>query len=88
MSQPKQYGIIVVGATKEGKTTLVCTMAGMGLKAYRNEHGKIHVKKKDEDQQFCEPIIGCTIKSQTSVPFQQLVNDNTSLWDCPGFSDS
>lgn len=49
MSQPKQYGIIVVGATKEGKTTLVCTMAGLVLQAYRNEHGKIHVKKIAED---------------------------------------
>ena len=83
MSVPQKYGIIVVGASKEAKTTLVCFLAGMPLVVFKDKFGKISVDKTD-DQKYNEPVIGCTIKSQTSIPYQLIISDEKSLWDSPG----
>ena len=67
MSAPKKYGIIVVGASKEAKTTLVCFLAGKPLVVFKNEFGEVRINKVEDQEQ--EPVIGVSKKSQTSVPF-------------------
>ena len=44
---PKNNGIILVGATKEGKSTLICYMKGMKLVVFKNNFGEVRIKKEE-----------------------------------------
>ena len=49
MSTPKKFGYIVVGASKEAKTTLVCFLAGKPLIVFKDAlTGKVSINKVND----------------------------------------
>ena len=73
-----------MGATKEGKSTLICFMKGMKLEVFKNKYGEVRIRKQELSLEMQEPIIGPNITSQTSVPHEEPISEEESLWDTAG----
>jgi hypothetical protein len=58
ISNPREEAIIVVGGTRESKTTLVRLMTGLNIEVYvKKDTGQIALKEPDNDANV-EPQIG------------------------------
>ena len=85
---PKEESYIVVGGTKEGKSTLAKLLAGHNLVVFKKEDtGEIAIKAPDEEENYF-PLIGHdNLQSETKIPYQVVLSEKRSIWDPPGFSD-
>ena len=84
ISQPKEEACIVVGGTREGKSTLVKLFAGHNLVVFRKDTGEIAIKAPDNDANQL-PLIGHdNLQSETKIPYQVVLSEKASIWDPPG----
>ena len=69
ISSPKDEAYIVVGGTREGKSTLVKLFAGHNLEVFKKQDGEIAIKAPENDEnQF--PMIGHdNLQSETKIPY-------------------
>lgn len=80
-----QSGILLLGNTGSGKSTLVHLLSGCQLQAkFDNEVGELVI---DALQPIQDVIISHNKLSETRIPSKRVIGDIV-IWDCPGFSDT
>ena len=57
ISEPKEEGVIFVGNSKEGKSTLICYLAGVPMVLIKNG-AFVNIDKLDVEERKKEPVIG------------------------------
>ena len=80
-----QQGIILLGNTGAGKTTLAHLLSGQRLQAIYDD--QLDEYLVDAIQPTNQLTIGHQMASETTIPNKLLVGD-TVIWDCPGFNDT
>lgn len=77
-------GILFIGATSSGKTTLLCLLAQKRLKGFTNNTGRKCIDLVDQN----EPMkIGHYYTSCTTIP-NSWRDRSVTYYDCPGFEDN
>jgi hypothetical protein len=86
LQEHSNKGLLLLGHTKAGKSTLAHLLSGRKLQAITDgETGELIV---DAMQPLADIVIGHnTAASETKIPNKCLVN-GTVIWDCPGFKDT
>ncbi|WP_375318672.1 hypothetical protein [Candidatus Tisiphia endosymbiont of Oplodontha viridula] len=78
-------GILLLGNTGAGKSTLAHLLSGKKLKAIMdNETDELVI---DAMQPLADIVIGHKMSSETRIPNKCFAKDLT-IWDCPGFNDT
>ncbi|WP_425362793.1 hypothetical protein [Candidatus Tisiphia endosymbiont of Hybos culiciformis] len=80
-----EKGVLVVGDTGSGKSTLTHALAGRKLQAIFDDEIKEFVI--DAMQPLADIVIGHKMASETKIP-NKCVAKGTTIWDCPGFNDT
>ncbi|WP_375332840.1 MULTISPECIES: hypothetical protein [unclassified Candidatus Tisiphia] len=80
-------GILLLGNTGAGKTTLAHVFSGRELQAiFDDETNEMVIEAK---QPFNDIVIGHKMASETKIPNKCFAKDkNLIIWDCPGFNDT
>ncbi|WP_417905067.1 hypothetical protein [Candidatus Tisiphia endosymbiont of Micropterix aruncella] len=80
-------GILLVGNTGAGKSTLAHLLGGKDLKAIRDINGgKLLIDAVHPSKDI---IIGHKLASETKIPNKCLdLTKGITIWDCPGFNDT
>ncbi|MDD9334877.1 MAG: hypothetical protein PV347_02365 [Rickettsiaceae bacterium] len=78
-------GILLLGDTGAGKSTLAHVFTGRKLQAIKN--GVTNEMVIDAMQPLDDIVIGHKLASETKIPNKCLFKDLT-IWDCPGFNDT
>jgi tetratricopeptide (TPR) repeat protein len=78
-------GILLLGNTSAGKSTLAHLLSGRKLQGIKDEEtGDMII---DALQPLKDIVIGHKMASETKIPNKCLAN-GTVIWDCPGFNDT
>ncbi len=84
ISGKEKNGILLLGNTGFGKTTLAHLLMKKPLKSVLNEYGDYVIEA-------IEPTEGAKIShdnlSETKIPNKFNLSNDTAIWDCPGFND-
>jgi len=79
-------GILLLGDTGAGKSTLAHLLSNRELKAIiEHESGDLLLDAVDPAPDI---VIGHNMASETKVPNKCLGRNGTVIWDCPGFNDT
>jgi len=85
ITEGNDKGILILGKTGAGKSTLAYYLAKEELTAVEDKKGTLRLEPVNNKNGI---IVNHSMDSETKIPNKLIDKNGTIIWDCPGFQDT